>query len=133
MRAVIVLVLCLTGCATARPQLGFDELWIPKLGQVIPAGAIADRVAMDTECVGVSDVRHLPDGWSIQGIFEGENFHLVLTLSYSAEWQARLTPADAAALNESLSALRVVLKWRGQWSDCAYWRLSVQAHDIALP
>lgn len=33
----------------------------------------------------------------------------------------------------NLCRLRVVLKWRGQWSDCAYWRLSVKAHDIALP
>jgi len=49
-----------------RAQLGFDEFGIPKPGQVIPAGAIADRVAMDSACVGVSNVRHLPDGWSVK-------------------------------------------------------------------
>jgi len=69
----------------------------------------------------------------MQGTLDGENFHLVLTFSYSSEWQARLAPSDAVALNDALAALRLKLKWRGQWSDCAYWRLSAHAHDIALP
>jgi len=37
MRVAITLVfVLLTGCATVRPQLGFDELWIPSLKQVTP-------------------------------------------------------------------------------------------------
>lgn len=131
--AVFVSAGVMSGCATQRPSLGYDELWMPAFERLVPAGALIDRIVLTTDCVGLAEVRNLPDVWSMQGTPQhGENYRLELSSGHSEEWLASLDAAAAAQLNKDLSELRFKLRWRGQWSDCASWTLTVHAFDLAV-
>jgi hypothetical protein len=114
-------------CLLAAPIASAGYTWkLPKFSRQIPAGEAVVSVEVGVDCLSVTDVRSVPDGWNLSLRADGENYHLRLERTESEAWLVKLGTQEREASNARVQQFTFRTEPRGQWSDCG--GVSLRAH-----
>ncbi len=114
--------------------LGYGgALFMPSLKDIQSRDEYVVGMRVKVDCVGISGISGLPDGWEIASTVKGES--VALSMKLEEVWLYDTGSPELKQMQSEVAKIRINLLYRGQWSDCMSWKLeldTVSKSDMAM-
>jgi hypothetical protein len=118
-------VLALGLCAMAPVARADGNVKMPKFEKQLTPGEFIVAIDVEVHCLGVSELRGIPDWWNASLKQDRETYFLRLEPWNLERWLSHRDEASLRRSNRALQDFSFRYTGRGQYSDCSGLRMTV--------